>query len=95
MGLPICQLEVAGIAEDSMELVTMKNGRHALRRVAVEDRSVNVFHILGNAEVEAVRAKLGGKEGNAQPWRRLMDQPPQHAPSSLPSMGEGVRHHRC
>ena len=46
------------IAEDSMELVTMKNGRHAVRGVAVEDRSINVFRILGNAEVEEVRQKL-------------------------------------
>ena len=49
------------IAEDSMELVTMKNGRHALRGVAAEDRSINVFRILGNAEVEEVRAKLAEK----------------------------------
>ena len=49
------------IAEDSMELVTMKNGRHAVRGVAVEDRSIKVFRILGNAEIEEVRAKLGGK----------------------------------
>ena len=49
------------IAEDSMELVTMKNGRHALKGVAIEDRSINVFRILGNAEVEEVRAKLSGK----------------------------------
>ncbi len=44
-----------------MELVTMKNGRPALRGVAVEDRSINVFRILGAAEVDEVRAKLGGK----------------------------------
>lgn len=47
------------IAEDSVELVTMKNGRHALRGVAAEDRSINVFRILGNAEIDEVRAKLG------------------------------------
>ena len=47
------------IAEDSMELVTMKNGRHAVRGVAAEDRSINVFRILGNAEIEEVQAKLG------------------------------------
>ncbi len=49
------------IAEDSMELVTMKNGRPALRGVAAEDRSINVFRILGAAEVDEVRARLGGK----------------------------------
>ena len=49
------------IAEDSMELVTMKNGRHAIRGVAEEDRSINVFRILGNAEVDEVRTKLGAK----------------------------------
>ena len=49
------------IAEDSMELVTMRNGRHAIRSVAEEDRSINVFRIVGNAEVDEVRAKLGGK----------------------------------
>ena len=47
------------IAEDSLELVTMKNGRHALKGVAAEDRSINVFRILGNAEIDEVRAKLG------------------------------------
>ena len=49
------------IAEDSIELVTMKNGRPALRGVAAEDRSINVFRILGDAEVDEVRTKLGGK----------------------------------
>ena len=49
------------IAEDSLELVTMKNGRPALRGVALEDRTINVFRILGNAEVDEVRAKLGSK----------------------------------
>ena len=49
------------IAEDSMELVTMKNSRHAVRGVAEEDRSISVFRIVGNAEVDEVRAKLGGK----------------------------------
>ena len=49
------------IAEDSLELVTLKNGRPALKGVAVEDRTTNVFRILGNAEVDEVRAKLGGK----------------------------------
>ena len=49
------------IAEDSMELVTMRNGHQAIRGVAVEDRSINVFRILGNAEIDEVRAKLGGK----------------------------------
>ena len=48
------------IAEDSMELVTMKNGRPALRGVAAEDRSINVFRILAHAEVDEVRARLGG-----------------------------------
>ena len=47
------------IAEDSVELVTMKNGHHALRGVAAGDRSINVFRILGNAEIDEVRAKLG------------------------------------
>ena len=47
------------IAEDSMELVTMKNGRHAIKGEAVEDQNIKVFRILGNAEVDEVRAKLG------------------------------------
>ena len=49
------------MAEDSMELITMKNGRHAVKGVAAEVRSINVFRILGNAEVDEVRAKLGSK----------------------------------
>ena len=44
-----------------MELVTMKNGRPALRGVAAEDRNINVFCILGAAEADEVRARLGGR----------------------------------
>lgn len=46
------------IAEGSMELVTMKNGRHAVKGVAAEDASINVFRILSKAEVDEVREKL-------------------------------------
>ena len=46
------------IAEDSMELVTMKNGRHAVRGVAAEDQSINLFRFLGNAEVDKVQANI-------------------------------------
>ena len=46
------------IAEDSMELVTMKNGRQAVRGVAAEDPSINVFRILGKAEIDEVTKKL-------------------------------------
>ena len=49
------------IAEDSMEFVTMKNGRSAIKGVAAEDRSVNLFRILGNAEITEAKEKLGAK----------------------------------
>ncbi|MFP6680480.1 MAG: hypothetical protein VB824_10080 [Dehalococcoidia bacterium] len=37
------------------ELVTMKNGRQAVRGVAAEDPTSKVFRILGKDEIEDVR----------------------------------------
>jgi hypothetical protein len=42
-----------------MELVTMKNGRSAVRGVAKEDPTSKVFRILGKDQVEEVRKMLG------------------------------------
>ncbi len=40
------------------EIVTMKNGRKAVKGVAEEDPSYKVFKILGNEELAAVEAML-------------------------------------
>jgi hypothetical protein len=42
-----------------MELVTMKNGRPAVRGVAKEDPTSKVFRILGKDDVEEIRQMLG------------------------------------
>ena len=41
------------------ELITMKNGRMAVRGVAAEDSSSKVFRILGKADVEDVKKLIG------------------------------------
>ena len=41
------------------EIVTMKNGRKAVKGLAEEDRNYKVFKILGNEELAKVEAELG------------------------------------
>jgi hypothetical protein len=41
------------------ELITMKNGRMAVRGVAAEDSSNKVFRILGQADVDNVKKLIG------------------------------------
>lgn len=41
------------------ELVTMKNGKMAVRGVAVEDPTSRVFRIIGDDQVEKVRRLIG------------------------------------
>lgn len=41
------------------ELVTMKNGRKAVKGLAEEDRNYKVFRILGADEAAEVEAALG------------------------------------
>lgn len=41
------------------ELITMKNGRIAVRGVAAEDSSSKVFRILGQADVDNVKKLIG------------------------------------
>ena len=40
------------------ELVTMKNGRQAVRGVAAEDPTSKVFRILGKDEIEDARKRI-------------------------------------
>ena len=41
------------------ELVTMKNGRKAVRGVSAEDPSSKVFRIVSDKEAEEIRGMLG------------------------------------
>tara|TARA_A100001037_G_scaffold223630_1_gene201544 strand:+ start:722 stop:907 length:186 start_codon:yes stop_codon:yes gene_type:complete len=41
------------------ELVTMKNGRTAVRGVAAEDPTSKVFRILGQADIEIAKKLIG------------------------------------
>ncbi len=41
------------------ELITMKNGRQAVRGVAAEDPSSKVFRILGASEVDDAKRLIG------------------------------------
>ena len=43
------------------ELVTMKNGRKAVRGVAAEDHTQKVFRILGDSEVAEVEKQISEK----------------------------------
>ena len=42
------------------EIVTMKNGRKAVKGRAEEDRNYKVFKILGSAKIEQIEAELAG-----------------------------------
>jgi hypothetical protein len=41
------------------ELITMKNGRMAVRGVAAEDPNTKVFRILGKADIGDVKKLIG------------------------------------
>jgi hypothetical protein len=41
------------------ELITMKNGRMAVRGVAAEDPNAKVFRILGKADIGDVKKLIG------------------------------------
>ena len=41
------------------ELITMKNGRQAVRGVAAEDPGSKVFRILGKSEVDDAKRLIG------------------------------------
>ena len=43
------------------ELVTMKNGRKAVRGVAAEDATQKVFRILGDSQVAEVEKQISEK----------------------------------
>ena len=42
------------------EIVTMKNGRKAVKGVAAEDPTSKVFRILGDSQVAEVEKQIGG-----------------------------------
>ena len=47
------------VAIKGLELVTMKNGRRALREVAAGDPSSKVFRIVSDKQAEEIRGMLG------------------------------------
>ena len=47
------------VAIKDPELVTLKNGRMAVRGVAEEDPSSKVFRIVSDKQVEEIRGRLG------------------------------------
>ena len=60
MNLTACSMKLKKTVEIAKpEIVTMKNGRKAVRGVAAEDPTQNVFRILSDSQVAEVEKLIG------------------------------------